>query len=462
MGTIWNSLSSPISLLVVLTIVVFIHELGHFLVARWCGVKVQAFSIGFGREICGFTDRQGTRWKLAWIPLGGYVRFADDDNSASVASRDKLEQMSAAERDGAFQTKPLHQKAAVVIAGPAFNIVSAVVFLFCTFWLLGVDGHPARIDTVRAGSPAENAGVKPGDLVVEANGQSVYRWVELQREINRNANYPVALVLDRDGKRVVTTVTPVRRESPSLLGGVIEMGDIGIGASIPARVGRVQPDSAAMTAGLQTDDRILAIDSKPIRHFADLQQIIGANTGTEIVILVQRGTEQLKLTARPEPIGDGRPGRRIGISPKGDPDVRYGALESARFSVSELVFFTEEIFRGIPRLPGAIAKVLSFEKQDQLGGPIAIAEMSKYAVESGWSGFVSWIAIFSIMLGVMNLLPIPLLDGGHLMFYALEAIRGKPLNERNQEIGFKIGMAVLGTMMFAAILGDIMRKLGLV
>ncbi len=461
MGTIWNFLSSPISLLLVLTIVVFIHELGHFLVARWCGVKVQAFSIGFGREICGFTDRHGTRWKLAWIPLGGYVRFADDENAASAPSKDHLDKMSAAERDGAFHTKPLHQKAAVVIAGPAFNIVSAVLFLFCTFWLLGVDGHPARIATVRAGSPAETAGVKPGDLVVEANGQSIYRWVELQREINRNATYPVALVLDRDGKRVSTTVTPVRRESPSLLGGVIELGDIGIGASIPARVGRVQPDSAAMTAGLQTDDRILSIDGKPIRHFADLQQIIGSNTGAAIVILVQRGSEQLKLTAVPEPIGD-RPGRRIGISPKADPDVVYGLAESVRFSVGELVFFTEEIFRGIPRLPGAIAKVLSFEKQDQLGGPIAIAEMSKYAVESGWSGFVSWLAIFSIMLGVMNLLPIPLLDGGHLVFYALEAIRGKPLNERNQEIGFKIGMAVLGTMMFAAILGDIMRKLGLV
>ncbi len=461
MGTIWNYLSSPVSLLLVLTIVVFIHELGHFLVARWCGVKIDAFSVGFGREIVGFTDRHGTRWKLAWLPLGGYVRFADDANAASAPSRDGVERMTPADREGAFQTKPLYQKALVVAAGPAFNIASAIVFLVCTFWFLGVDGQAPKIDMVRAGSAAEGAGIIPGDVVVKANGLTIHRWVELQREINSNAGVPLTLVIDRNGKRVETIVTPVSRDSASLLGGVIALGDIGIGASLPARIGRVQPDSPALAAGLQTDDHILAIDGKPIRHFTDLQQVISTNTGTSLAILLQRGADRLTVNVLPEAIGD-PPRRRIGISPKAEADVRYGFVDSVRFSASEVVFYTEEIFRGIPRLPGAIAKVLSFQKQDQLGGPIAIAEMSKYAVESGWSGFVSWIAIFSIMLGVMNLLPIPLLDGGHLVFYALEAIRGKPMNERNQEIGFKIGMAVLGTMMFAAILGDIMRKLGLV
>lgn len=460
LGTIWNFVSVPVSLLLVLTIVVFIHELGHFLLARWCGVTVQAFSIGFGREIFGFTDRYGTRWKLAWIPLGGYVRFVDDENAASAPSRDAVERMTPAERAGAFQNKPLRHRALIVAAGPAFNVISALIFLLGLFWLIGVDGRSAVIDGVEPGRAAATAGIQPGDRVVEANGRGIHRWVELQRLVNRSADTPIDLVLERGGNRVETVVTPDRRKTNDFLGGNVELGDLGIVKWTPARIGWVQPGSPAERAGLLPGDLIVSVDGRSISHFGELQKIVSSNAGTPIDVLVERSGQKVTLAVTPEQVKDA-PGRRIGIAPRGEPDRRYSFLESLRFSSQEVLYYSEEMVRSIPRLPAAIGKVLSFQKQSDLGGPVAIAEMSRHAVENGLGAFVGWLAVFSIMLGIMNLLPIPLLDGGHLMFYAIEAIRGRPLDERKQEIGFKIGMAVLGTMMFAAIFGDIMRKLGL-
>jgi regulator of sigma E protease len=468
---IWSYLSVPVSLLLVLTIVVFIHEMGHFLLARWCGVQVQAFSIGFGREIWGFTDRKGTRWKLSWIPLGGYVRFVDDENAASAPSREAVERMSPSERGGAFQTKPLGHRALIVVAGPAFNIISAVIFLVVTFWLVGVDGREPVIDVVEPGSPAARAGIVAGDRVVQANGQEMRRWVEVQRLISRNASdSPIELVLNRDGRPLHTTVAPEKRKAQDLLGGTVELGEIGIGKSVPAVIGRVLPNGAAERAGLQPGDTVLLVDGAPVRHFGDLQRMVRANDGAPMQLIVEREGRRFEFSIVPAPVPQStpagaetgqRPVRLIGISPRPEAERRYDFLSSLRFSTQEVLYYTEEMLRAIPRIPAAVAKVFSFQKQNELGGPIAIGQMSAHAVESGLGGFLNWIAVFSVMLGIMNLLPIPLLDGGHLMFYALEAVRGKPLDERKQEISFKIGMAVLGTMMFAAVFGDIIRKLGL-
>lgn len=469
MALIWSYLSVPVSLLLVLTIVVFIHEMGHFLLARWCGVRVQAFSIGFGREIFGFNDSKGTRWKLSWIPLGGYVRFVDDENAASAPSRDAIERMSPDERAGAFQSKPLAHRALIVVAGPAFNIISAVLFLFVTFWLVGVDGRTPVVDIVEPGSPAARAGIVSGDRIAQLNGREMDRWVEVQRQVSRNAESPIDMTIDRNGRAVNLTLTPERRKAQDLLGGTVELGEIGIAKSVPAVIGRVLPNGAAEKAGLQPGDTVLAVDGVPVRHFGDLQRMVRANEGAPLLINLEREGKRLDVSIVPQPASQPagaagtqqRPVRLIGISPRPEGDRRYDLLTSIRFSTSEVAYYAEEMIRAIPRIPAAVAKVLSFQKQSELGGPIAIGQMSAHAVESGLGGFLGWIAVFSIMLGIMNLLPIPLLDGGHLMFYAIEAIRGRPLDERKQEIGFKIGMAVLGTMMFAAVFGDIIRKLGL-
>lgn len=527
LGTIWHSyLSFPVSLLLVLTIVVFIHEMGHFLVARWCGVKVSAFSIGFGREIWGFTDAKGTRWKLAWLPLGGYVKFADDENVASAPSKQALERMSSDEREGAFQTKPLLHRAAIVIAGPLFNIVSAVLFFVIMFWAIGVDGRNSVIDVVRPGSPADKAGIRAGDRVVGIDGYShqVDRYIELLRPVPRNRlqledelrplverdpdvalpSHAVNVLVERNGRieqrSVVVEPPALKRETEQerdqrlrnattkctdakvadidacvrkadfehrrreagrrldqFLNGLLPEA-MGFGKHMPARIGLVRDGSPAARGGLERNDVIIGVDGQPISHFGELQHLISNNQGTPVAITVRRGGQEVALRVQPQADESGI--RRIGISPRHEAERRFSLIDSTRFGLRDLAYYTEEILRGIPRLPAAIAKVLSFQKQNDIGGPIAIAETSKYAVDSGFSGFVNWIAMFSVMLGIMNLLPIPMLDGGHLMFYAIEAVRGKPLDERKQEIGFRIGIAVVATLMIAALLGDVTRLFG--
>ena len=380
MESLLHVVSITVPFLAVLTLVVFIHELGHFLVARWCGISVQAFSIGFGPEIFGFFDRRGTRWKLCWIPLGGYVRFIDDESAASTSSKGALSKLGPEERKGAFQTQPLRSRALVVAAGPAFNIASALIIYVFTFWLIGTYGTAAVVDEVLPDSAAARAGLRAGDRVTEIGGKPVQRFADLQRIVGQSPGQSLDFVIDRDGKSLAFAIKPELREITDPIGNKIQVGVIGI-----KRVA---------------------------------------------------GTDRWEHKS-------------------------HDLLEATQLGIAETGYVSWQIISSLPRLPAAIMKTLSGQRQSEIGGPIAIAEMTAHASKGGVGGMLGWIAVFSIMLGIMNLLPIPILDGGHLLFYAVEAIRGRPLDERNQEIGFRIGLAILGTMMFAAIFGDIMRKLGI-
>lgn len=374
-----------LAFIAVLTVVVFIHEFGHFIVARKCGVKVQAFSIGFGREIVGFTDKHGTRWKLAWIPLGGYVKFIDDENSASVPSREALDKMSPDEQAGAFQKKPLAQKAAIVLAGPLFNIISAILIYFGMFWLIGTYGAEALVDEVIADSAAAKAGLRSGDRITAIDGEAVKRFSDLQRAVGPSAGRSLSFTIDRNGKTLTVAITPELRETVDPIGNKVQIGAIGI----------KRPNS--------------------------------------------------ELVHQP-----------------------HGFFESIGLAFKETTFISQQIVTSIPKLPGAIYKVFRGQSQSELGGPVAIAKMTGQAAKSGPAVLIGWIAVFSIMLGIMNLLPIPLLDGGHLMFFALEAVRGKPLDEAKMEMSYRVGLTILGTMMLAATANDLgpylsalARKLGL-
>lgn len=380
MESLLNVLSIAVPFIAVLTVVVFIHELGHFLVARWCGVRVQAFSIGFGREIFGFHDRHGTRWKFCWLPLGGYVRFVDDESAASTSSEAALDKLSEEEKRGAFQSQPLRNRALVVAAGPAFNIASAIIIYILTFWLIGTYGTAAVVDEVLPDSAAAKAGLRSGDRVAEIAGSPIERFSDLQRIVSQSPGRPLDFVIDRDGKMIALSIQPDLREVTDPLGNKIQVGMIGIKR--------------------------------------------------------QAGTDHVEHKT-------------------------HGLLEATQLGFKETGYVSWQIISSLPKLPGAILKTLSGQRQSELGGPIAIAEMTAHASRAGVSGTLGWIAVFSIMLGIMNLLPIPILDGGHLMFYAVEAVRGRPLDPRKQELGFRIGLAILATMMFAAIFGDIMRKLGI-
>ncbi|MFM9850441.1 MAG: RIP metalloprotease RseP [Hyphomicrobiaceae bacterium] len=370
---IWNFFSVLIPFLFVLTVVVFVHELGHFLVARWYGVKVQTFSIGFGREIWGFNDRYGTRWRLAWIPLGGYVKFIDDENGASVPSQDALTRLSPEERAGAFQSKPLGQRAAVVAAGPIANFILSIALFAVIFTFVGISVTAPRVDELIADGIAEKAGFKAGDLIVSIDGAPIESFNEMQRVVGANADQELIFGVERGGALLTIKATPGRREMTDRFGNTVRLGVIGV-----------------------------------------------------------------KRTTQPQ-----------------DWEYkRYGPVDALWLGVKETHFI-------IAKTLGYLRDVvLGREAADQLGGPIRIAEVSGQVASAGFVPLLNLTAILSVSIGLINLFPIPLLDGGHLLFYALEAIRRRPLSARAQDIGFRIGLTLVLMLMMYATFNDlpIVRK----
>lgn len=357
-------LSYLLPFLFVLTVVVFFHELGHFLVARWCGVAVKVFSIGFGPEIVGFTDRLGTRWRLSWIPLGGYVKFIDDDNVASAQAGGKaLEALSAEERKNSFQGKPLLARAAIVAAGPIANFVLAVVIFTTIFTFFGERTTTAKVDVVNPGSVAERAGFLPGDRVVSIDGQAIESFGQMQRIVGMSPNQRLHFGVEREGRTVELVATPELKEITDNFGNTFRIGLLGIQRS-------ASPDDWTLK-----------------RH---------------------------------------------------DPFTAFGmAVKECYFVISRSLGYLYNVVTGR-------------EAADQLGGPIRIAQVSGQVATAGFLALLNLAAIISVSIGLINLFPIPMLDGGHLLFYGIEAIRGKPLSESTQEIGFRIGLAfVLMLMIFA-------------
>ncbi|MGE0564569.1 MAG: RIP metalloprotease RseP [Pseudolabrys sp.] len=356
--------------LFVLTIVVFFHELGHFLVARWCGIRVLAFSIGFGPELVGFTDRHGTRWKIAAIPLGGYVKFLGDDNAASVPDQAALAQMPEAERKDSFAAKPVASRAAVVAAGPIANFLLAIAIFAGIFMVFGKQTTTARVDTIVAGSSAEAAGFKPGDLVVAINGSKIDSFNDMQRVVSVSAGQTLAVDVERGGALQTLRATPALKEIKDSFGNVHRIGVLGISRSM------APGDIRTETVG-------------PIRA------------------------------------------------------VAMGAGETW-FVIERTLSYIGGIFAGR-------------EAADQLGGPIRIAQVSGQVATAGFSALIHLAAVLSVSIGLLNLFPIPLLDGGHLLFYGIEAARGRPLSERAQEMGFRIGLAVVVMLMIFATFNDIVH-----
>lgn len=359
-----------IPFLFVLTVVVFFHELGHFAVARWCSVKVDAFSVGFGREIFGRTDKQGTRWKLCMIPLGGYVKFAGDENAASVPSRERIANMSAEERKTAFVAKPVWQRAAVVAAGPLANFLLAIVIFTLLFMSLGKEGIQPVVEEVLPGRAAERGGIQAGDVIKEINGREIQTFGELRQFVLMNANTPLVFEVERDGKRVELAVTPEAREKELFAGEVQMAGDIGV-----------------------------------------------------------RGSSDPQYLVR----------------------IKYGPVGALNEGLKE----TYRIIEGTVSYVWGV--ITQRQSADQLGGPIRVAQISGQVADLGILPLISLTAILSVSIGLINLAPVPILDGGHLVYYAAEALRGKPLSERVQDVGFRIGLGLVLMLMVFVTWKDIMR-----
>jgi regulator of sigma E protease len=359
-----------IPFLFVLTIVVFFHELGHFLVARWAGVKVLTFSLGFGPELAGFNDRHGTRWKISAVPLGGYVKFFGDESEASTPSADALASMTADEREGSFHHKLVGPRAAIVAAGPIANFILAIVIFAGLFTFLGKPITTAQVDSVEPGSAAEVAGFQKGDVVT-------------------------------------------------------------------------------------------AIDGKPIETFAEMKRFVSVRGGEQLTFRIKRGDTTLELHATPElrddkdPFGNVSRQGMLGIGRKpASGDVmteRVNPATALWLGVKETWFVVERTFAYI----GGV--FTGREAANQVGGPIRIAQISGQVATLGLSALIHLTAVLSISIGLLNLFPVPLLDGGHLLFYAVEAVRGRPLSERAQEMGFRIGLGLVLMLMVFATYNDILH-----
>ena len=438
----------------VLIVVVFIHELGHFLVARWCNVSVSAFSIGFGREIFGYTDKKGTRWKLGWIPLGGYVKFMDDENGASVPSREKIATMSEAERSGAFHAKPLWQRAAVVAAGPMANFLSAILMFAGTAYFLGTMTIPAVIK-VKPLNSAIIAGLKTDDVIVKVGGKSVSDFKALMAEIEQSPGRPLALDVLRDGKPLTVTLTP---ETQTLGNGKPDRGTAGLDPvkgteQGPARI-IVRPDYAAVLAGLKTNDVVQRIDSQTITDFNQLSMAIAKSANRELSFAVLRdgAPVTVKVTPQVQTVPDGFGGFDtrgiVGIEPGGDRSkipLVYPSIPGA------LVSGVEQTWQVISTTLGYFYDVvMQRQSAEKIGGIATVMDVSNKVATFGFGPLIQLIALLSVSIGLLNLFPIPLLDGGHLMFYAYEAITGRPLSEQTMERSFRFGLAVVASLMILA------------
>jgi regulator of sigma E protease len=357
-------LSYGLPFLAVLTLIVFIHELGHFLVARWCGVSVETFSVGFGRAITSWYDRKGTQWKIAWIPLGGYVKFQGDANAASLPADSR-----APHKPGDFHTAPVWRRAAIVVAGPVANFLLAIGIFAASAMIVGTAVSPPVVEEVRPDSAAEAAGIKPGDRVVAIDGEKITSFTQIQRIVSDRAGDELAITLERDGREIALKVTPRMTEVQDSLGGTVEMGLLGISKDV-------------------SQDLVYE---------------------------------------------------------------RKGPIEALALGVTETYFIVE---RTMSYLKGMVLGQVS---PDQLAGPLGIAQISGQAASVSLAALFHLAAVLSVSIGLINLFPIPMLDGGHLVFYAAEAVRGRPLAQNVQEFGFKIGLGLVLMLMLMATWNDITR-----
>lgn len=367
-GFVWNY---GVMFLVVLTILVFVHEMGHFLVARRNGVRVETFSIGFGPEIFGRTDRHGTRWKFSLIPLGGYVKMFGDAGAASTPGSG-LSKMSAAERAVSFHHKRVGQRMAIVAAGPAANFLFAIVALAFMFMVYGQPYTPPVIRDVLPEGAAAEAGMKPGDRILSMDGRDTPRFEDVLGVIVMNPGRTVAMVVERveaegaEPKRLELTVTPRAEQMEDRFGNIHTIGRLGV---------------------LRGNDEY--------------------RRQTPLTALWEAGKETVRLTE--------------------------GTLDAVW------------------------QMALGMRSTNELGGPIRIAQMSGQVAQTGFVTMIWFVAVLSINLGLINLFPIPMLDGGHLLYYAVEAVRGRPLGERAQEYGFRVGLALVLTLMVFATWNDLVQ-----
>lgn len=446
-------LQTVVALIVTLGILVTFHEFGHYWVARRCGVKVLRFSVGFGKPLWGWKGKDGTEYVVAAIPLGGYVKFLDEREAP--VPEDQLHE--------AFNRKPVLQRIAIVAAGPLANFLFAIAAYWVMF-VWGVQAVAPVVGEVAPQSLAAEAGLRSSDEILRVDGKETQDWsaVHLQLLSHLGDTGEIRLsVQARDSSLVRELRVPVERwligqEEPNP---ILELGIQPYRPSIPAVLQEIVADSPAQKAGLQTGDHILAVNQQPVDDWSALVEQVRKSAGVPLELEVERDGRVLQVVVTPgtrDEQGEAIGFIGAGVQPQPLPDwlirtIQYGPLES----VAQAIGRTGEM---IGMILDSIKKMIFGQiSVKNLSGPVTIAQAAGQSASYGIESFITFLAYLSISLGVLNLLPIPVLDGGHLLYYFVELVRGRPLSEQKQVLGLKIGLALLMAMMMLAFYNDLAR-----
>lgn len=447
-----NVWSYGVTFLIVLSLLVFVHEWGHYIVARLCGVRVETFSIGFGKELFGWTSKAGTRWKFAMIPLGGYVKMFGDIDPASAGHAEgvadgegQVRPYSVQERDVAFFAKPVWKRSLIVFAGPAINFIFAILLLTVLYVSVGKPITPPLASGVEIGGAADAAGFKPHDQIVSINGKPVVSFDEVRRHVMLALDTPMDFAILRDGRQMNLVATPKKVEEEDRFGFTHQKGYLGL----------IGPANAIDIT------KIVRIDGVDVEGNPDKsRKMILAKLGQPIVVRLDRtGIDAADMAVNPprdmnkhltDPSSKDYNTLLVGVK-AGNSLIKYNIYTGFKEAVIETGDIVVDTLKALWQM------VTGTRSASELGGIIRIGALAGDMAAIGLVALATFTALLSINLGLINLFPIPMLDGGHLLFYAIEAIKGGPLSEKVQEYAFRFGMFVLIALMFFANLNDIMH-----
>lgn len=416
--------------LIVIGVLVFVHELGHFIMAKRAGVRVEKFSLGMGPKIFGY-KKGDTEYVLSWLPLGGYVKMAGENPDEEPTGD-----------PGEFQSKSVRQRALIAATGPLTNIVLAFIIMPLVFMVGTYSEGPAKVGYVEPKSPAEASGFMAGDVLVEINGRSIGDWSKALSLIAVNPDTELNVTVERGGEKKTLALRPEAATE-------LKIGMSGLIPDMPAEIGKLKPGFPAELAGIKPNDKILAVDGKTVYHWNQFSSLVRDSKGKKLSLTILRDGSRMDLAMTPKEDG----GRYvIGVEPVVRMVFkRYGFFESLQLGFGKTL---EAIDLTLITLKKLVTFDLSIKT---LGGPVMIAQMSGQAASAGLSAFLSLLAMISISLGILNLLPIPVLDGGLLLFLLIEAIRKKPLQRKTMEIAQSVGAVLLITLIAVVSYNDVVR-----
>jgi regulator of sigma E protease len=442
-----------VSFVVVLGILILVHEFGHFIVARLSGVGVERFSVGFGPVLLRYRGKE-TEYCLSLVPLGGYVKMMGDDDNPLEGGK-----AAAFDAKRAFNLKPLPIRFLIVFAGPAMNFILAVVIFALVFMILGRPVAPAVIGRTVDGSPVVRAGLKTGERITAIDGRPIQYWEEVQKAVQDAQGRQLALtVLGPAGERKVT-ITPSQTTARDLFGDERQTWDLGARPYVPPTIGEAISGFPAHKAGLRGGDVIVSIEGKPVVAWDELAEVIHQRPGQPTRLEVKRGTETFAVTVTPNAVKERGPdGKetevgRIGISPAagGVTFVRSNPVQAIADGVSRTVEVTVLTAVGLYKI------VVGQLDRSNIGGPIQIAVTAGEQARQGMASLAFFTAVISVNLFLLNLLPVPMLDGGHLLFFMFEAVLGRPLSLRKREVAQQVGFGLLMLLMMYAVYNDLDR-----